>query len=157
MRSNKLDGRTFVLYLLDMMTRIVLAVCGIMGVAISGYFTLVFFSVIPGNSRFIARVCRMDEQTCQYVLHTTYAKLFGVPNALLGTMFYALVLWTAIFGGPASGGILVLAVTLAAVLSVLVSVYLAYVLIVRLKTNCVLCFTCHLLNLIILILITYTG
>jgi len=157
LRSNILDGLQDVLYLLSMANQFALAIAATIGIAISAYFTLVFFDIIPANSRFVAQVCRMDEQTCQYVLHTTYAKLFGVPNSLLGAIFYAFILYTVLAHGPNSSAFISLVATLSSVLSVLASIYLTHALIVKLKTNCVLCFTCHALNLVILILLTYTG
>ena len=81
---------------------------------------------------------------------TRQGRLFGFPNAVAGVVYYGAALlvstkevWLVDYGRPM--------VVIAAV-SVLVSFYLAYALIVQLRVNCVLCFTSHGINVLLFLL-----
>lgn len=108
------------------------------GFALSVYFTAAYFgsaaTVLPGVP---GALCREEEGSCLTVLQTPYARLLGVPNAVVGLLFYLLVgvmaalalagqpqewLWRIAFLGAAG--------------SVLVAPYLIWALVARLKTWC---------------------
>ncbi len=107
------------------------------GAALSLYFTLAYYGWIEAHA-LPAAFCRREERSCLTVLQTPYARLFGVPNSLLGLFLYALVgavaalgltsgappawLWQVTFAG--------------AVFSVLLAPYLIWALVTQLKTWC---------------------
>jgi uncharacterized membrane protein len=99
----------------------------------------------------------MDEQTCEYVIHTSYAKLVGIPNSALGIIFYTIICIAVLVDGMRTNVFINKVIILSSIGTVAASIYLAYVLIVKVKARCVLCFTVHILNVIILILLTYTN
>lgn len=60
-----------------------------LGAGLSLHFTLAYYGRI--QSREVpAALCRRAERACLTVLTTPYARLAGVPNALVGLGFYAL-------------------------------------------------------------------
>ncbi len=124
-----------------------LGLLGISGILISLYFTLVYYHLMPPDYRLVPPVCRMEDSTCQVVLFTRYGSLFGAPNSLYGTIYYVLVI-AAAFYPDVRKLLLVLSVIVVAI-----SIFLAYVLIVRLKTPCILCFTSHVINIFITVLL----
>lgn len=108
----------------------------VLGTAISFYFTLVYYGRFEARE-VPAALCRREERTCMTVLETPYARLLGVPNALLGLGFYAL---TGAVAGLALAGVLPgwlwranLALAVAAVLA---APYLIWALVARLGTWC---------------------
>ena len=117
------------------------------GLLISLYFLLVYYKFIPPNAAYIPRFCRLDERTCETILHTPYARLLGIPNFYPGIIFYILVI---VFSSD-SGAIHTL-LGLSGV-TVLAGMYLSYALLFKLKVPCVLCFTSHGLNVAIFVLL----
>ena len=117
------------------------------GLLISLYFLLVFYKLIPPNASYIPQFCRLDERTCETILHTPYARLLGIPNFYPGIIFYILVI---VFSSD-SGAIHTL-LGLSGV-TVLAGMYLSYALLFKLKVPCVLCFTSHGLNVAIFVLL----
>ncbi len=113
------------------------------------FFTLVQYRVVPPDPRWLPRVCRMEEGRCFTILQAREARLLGVPNSVLGLLFYPLVFASALWG---HGGWLWVAVGAAAV-AALVSAYLAWALVVRLRTPCVLCYLAHTVNVLLLVLL----
>ncbi|HMD13424.1 MAG TPA: vitamin K epoxide reductase family protein [Bacteroidota bacterium] len=134
-----------------------LILCAVMGFLISLYFLLVYFNIMRANQSFIPSLCRMDEHTCEYVLHTSYAKLLGIPNSALGVIFYIVIFFAVFIDGIRTNVFTNRLIILSSISTVVASIYLAYVLIVKVKARCILCFTIHILNVIILILLTYTN
>lgn len=126
-----------------------LAALAVVGLADALYFTLVTYRLVRPDSRWLPRVCRMDEATCARVVDTPYARVLGLPNAVYGMAWYALVLASALAPGPfvAAGGRPALVAV--AALTVLLSAYLAWALLARLRVACVLCFLGHGVNVAI--------
>ncbi len=106
------------------------------GAALSLYFTLAYYGWIEAHA-LPAAFCRREERSCLTVLQTPYARLFGVPNSLLGLLLHLLAmavaalaltgtpppwLWWAAFAGAA--------------FSVLLAPYLIWALVARLQTWC---------------------
>lgn len=123
------------------------------GFLISLYFTLVYYRRIPANYFLVPRVCRMEESRCQTVLSTRDARVFGVPNFVLGLIYYALVFLTALAGGPLSDSPAVQFLLWISILVLILGVYLIYSLLFRIKIPCPLCFTCHGINTLIALLL----
>ncbi len=106
------------------------------GCAISLYFTLIYFERVAARG-VPAVFCRREEQTCVTILRTPYARLFGVPNALLGVGFYLLAGTAALLAlaGRLPEWLWLLTLGLAAA-SVLLAPYLIWALVARLKSWC---------------------
>ena len=122
------------------------------GLYIAAYFTLVYYGLIGANTRLMPSVCRLEQRTCQTVLGTRYARVFGVPNSLLGVLYYLTVIavllmgWTA---APVSGAVIAVAW-----FTVVLGLYLAYSLFFVIRIPCPLCLTGHSINLALAVLLT---
>ena len=128
-----------------------LIVASTVGLYISIYFTLIYYSFISPASKLVPEVCRVEESTCRSVLSHRDARILGIPNSLVGAMYYMLVLIVAIVH-PAQE---VLSwVMYASWATVVVSIYLVYSLLFVVRTPCLLCFVSHGLNLLLAILLT---
>jgi uncharacterized membrane protein len=134
-----------------MFTRWILALVSSLGFFISLYFTLVYYQLMPADARFIPKFCRLDQSTCESILATPEARVFGIPNFSLGLVFYlALIVAIALPEVLEKAYLLFVA---ASGLAVAMSLFLSYTLLLRLKARCALCFASHILNLIIFLLL----
>ncbi len=116
------------------------------GLWISIYFTGVSYHWISPNVKWIPRFCQLKEATCQLVIETPRAKLFGIPNSVYGIGLYIyLLLFFLGLPLPWFLGFI------AAALATLRSIYLAYSLLFVTKIPCPLCFTTHGINLFLFI------
>lgn len=107
-----------------------------LGAAISAYFTLVYYGRLHSPAM-PAAFYRREERTCTTILQTPYARLLGVPNALLGLGFY--VLTGAVAALLLAGALprwVWQANLVAAAASVLLAPYLVWALVAQLKTWC---------------------
>lgn len=124
----------------------------LVGVAISSYFTGVAYHWVRPDTRWIPAVCRMGEATCATIVFTPRARVFGVPNSVLGQIFYVILAFAALTG--ALDATLPWRLLLAASLgTVLLGIYLTYSLLFVTRVNCVLCFTSHAINGLIFVLL----
>jgi uncharacterized membrane protein len=116
------------------------------------YFVLVTYRWIRPDPRWLPPVCRMDEGTCAKVVDTKYARILGLPNAVYGLVWFAISLGAGLALGWS--GVLPFCSGFAAVAfaTVAMSAYLAWALVVRVRTICVLCFLGHGVNAILLAL-----
>jgi uncharacterized membrane protein len=97
------------------------------------YRTLPAFWTGPG-------VCKLDEANgCRVLFRTRNAALLGVPNSLLGVLYYPLVAAGLLAGWPVS--LLMAGASAAGAMSI----YLAYILI-RDELDCRICWAGHLAN-----------
>ncbi len=119
---------------------------------ISSYFTAVAYRWITPDANWIPSFCRMGEQTCASIVFTPRARVFGLPNSLLGQVFY-LALLTAVVGDFLFTKPFVYVYLLASLVTVLLGMYLSYSLLFMTRVPCKLCFTSHGINLVILILL----
>lgn len=122
------------------------------GLYIAAYFTLVYYGVLEAGTRLMPRVCRLDERTCQTVLSTRFARVFGVPNSLLGVLYYVCVIALLSTGWltPTLGAALVAV----AWFTVVLGAFLAYSLFLIIKVPCPLCLAAHTINLALAILLS---
>ena len=129
---------------------LLLLALALLGIIISLAFLLEDgkISTIPKNS-LIGRVCRPDE--CKSVLQTEYASFLGLRNYAWGLGYYSL---NAMFSIAGWQGRLPVFISL---LAAFFSGYLLYVLLLKLKIKCLLCFAAHFLNLMILVIILNPG
>jgi len=117
----------------------------IVGFWISFYFTGVFYKWFQPNVFWIPQICQLKEESCITVLGTPRAKLFGVPNSTFGIGLYCYLIMNLFIPFPLAIAVVLLA------FAVLRSIYLAYSLIFVTKIPCPLCFTSHVINLILLL------
>ena len=132
-----------------------LIICSAIGFCISLYFTLVYYNAIQSNQWFIPPVCRMDEGTCRMIIQTPDARIFKAPNFVLGLLYYAAIILYASVSSVQQVPYVHEILSAISCGTVFLGVYLSYSLLVKLKTSCVLCFSNHLLNLILTILLFY--
>ena len=90
------------------------------------------------------------------MLQTKQAKLFGIPNYILGIVFYLFTLGVAILT-PMDPGTLYWALVLVTTGVVFVGAFLIFSLIFTLRTNCLLCYMAHVVNFLILATLIFNG
>ena len=117
------------------------------GLWISIYFTGVFYKLFLPSVFWIPRICQLKEESCMTVLGTPRAKMFGVPNSAFGIALYLYMILGLFFLFPKWIALVAL------FLAVLRSIYLAYSLLFVTKIPCPLCFTTHVINLTLLLII----
>lgn len=121
------------------------------GLLISLYFTLVYRGVLRSDSTMIPQFCRMDNESCLSIIKTREARIIGIPNFYLGILFYLAILAVALF--PALTPYVLDSLKIASGFTVIVGIVLSYTLLFVMKKNCVLCFTAHVVNLILFVLL----
>lgn len=131
-------------------------VFGLLGFLISLYFTLVYYGKMRAEQPFLPRVCTLGSSSCQELIRRPEARLLGLPNFVLGLFFYAAVVAEAVLP-RGSAPSLEAALLVAAGGAVVLGLVLSYVLIVRLRTNCILCFASHAINLLLFVLLVAGG
>ena len=122
------------------------------GLYIAAYFTLVYYGILRANTKLMPNVCQLEDRTCQTVLGTKYARVFGVPNSLLGVLYYLAVIVLLLAGSTA--GPIATATIAVAWFTVAVGIFLAYSLFFIIKIPCPLCLTGHTINLLLAVLLT---
>ena len=122
------------------------------GLYIAAYFTLVYYGLIEANTKLMPSVCRLEERTCQTVLGTKYARVFGLPNSLLGVVYYVTLI-VLLAGGWATGSI-GLALIVVAWFTVALGFFLVYSLFFIIEIPCPLCLAGHTINLALAVLVT---
>jgi uncharacterized membrane protein len=116
------------------------------------YFTFAFYGRVKGARWVPAILCAREGSSCVTVVQTPYARVFGVPNSLLGIIYYVvLILWSLVPGlAPARFAWLLVA---ASAVTVILGFYLIYSLIYKLHTHCPLCYSAHAMNAALLVLL----
>ena len=84
-----------------------------------------------------------DKASCSVAFSSKYGKLIGISNSLLGIIFYLLVI---VLFYTYKEFIIYLAI-----LSILCSIYLAYIQYAKIKNFCLVCTTIYLVNILLLI------
>jgi uncharacterized membrane protein len=134
----------------------------LVGLADASYFTLAYYGRIR-NERWVPAVfCPREGSSCLTVVRTPYARVFGVPNSLLGIIYYLLLIAWLMFCPrhiTLSGHVLnvfeILGLMLlgAGISSVVLGFYLIHALRRILCVHCTLCYAAHAINLILLVLL----
>ena len=145
-----------------MAIRIVIVILSLTGLANALYFTFAYYGRIK-KARWVPELfCAREGSSCVTVVQTPYARVFGVPNSLLGIIYYLLLIVWAVSGislGPlvviGTRGIPLSALGLigASVVTVLTGFYLIYALRRKLHTHCPLCYLGHAINATLFILL----
>ncbi|MGO8789784.1 MAG: vitamin K epoxide reductase family protein [Terriglobia bacterium] len=145
-----------------MLLRLTIGVLSLAGLADSLYFTLAYYGRIR-KARWVPEIlCAREGSSCVTVVQTPYARVFGVPNSLLGILYYMAVMlwlsWPASVLGVEGYAHLFLSLTGALLLTsaatVVLGFYLVYALRRKLHVDCPLCYTAHVINVLLFILLT---
>lgn len=118
------------------------------GLVISSYFTAVAYRWMRADARWVPPFCRLGEATCASIVFTPQARVFGVPNSLLGQIYYA-----SLLAGAPAGALdepwMRIAWLGASLVTVGLGLYLTWSLLFMTRVPCVLCFTSHGINAVI--------
>ena len=129
-----------------------MAALAAVGFAIATYFTAVAYRWVRPDAAWIPAFCRLGERTCASIVFTPRARVFGLPNSVLGQVFYA-----ALLAGAALGLLdqpLLLGLYRAgSLVTVALAVYLSYALLFVMRVPCPLCFVSHGINTVIFVLL----
>lgn len=151
----------------DLILRGLIVVLSLVGLWDALYFTFAYFGRVKKAGWVPEILCAREGSNCVTVVQTPYARVFGVPNSLLGTIYYVtLIAWSISNWSPALGirfrdtAYVLNPVNLLIVVSaatVVLGFYLIYSLIHKLHTHCPLCYTAHAINLALLILLVLAS
>ncbi len=126
---------------------IALGFLSVVGLLISLLFALIALNVIPSNHHLLPKFCQLEPATCASILSTTYARVLKLPNFVVGILFYLFILIVVLL--PEQGEMLLPYAVALSFVSVSISIYLLYALVVRLRTHCPLCYVSHAINFLI--------
>lgn len=141
-----------------LIARLLMGLLALAGLADALYFTFAYYGRIR-KARWVPAVfCAREGSNCVTVVQTPYARVFGVPNSVLGLLYYvALLCWAAAWPGGAFGPLLFAvftdALTAAAAGAVILAGYLIYALRRKLGIDCPMCYAAHAINLALLVLL----
>ncbi len=135
-----------------LMISILLCLLAALSLLISTYFTAISYHWVKPDATWIPSFCQMGERTCASIVFTPRARVFGIPNSVLGQVFYTAII-AAVLGGFLFTKPLVYFYLLGSFLTVLLGVYLTYSLLFLTRVPCKLCFTSHGINLVIFVLL----
>ena len=147
----------------NLIIRILIVFLSIVGLANALYFTFAYYGRIK-KARWVPEIlCAREGSSCVTVVQTPYARVFGVPNSLLGIIYYVAVIagaatdWSYgtnwgihladIFMGPSS------LIKLAGAVTVVLGFYLIYALRRKLHTHCPMCYLGHAINATLFLLL----
>ncbi len=133
------------------------------GLADALYFTFAYYGRIR-KARWVPQVlCAREGSSCVTVVRTPYGSVFGVPNFLLGILYYALLIIWAVAGQSIAFGFRLVmtpySITFtglligASAVTVALGFYLVYALRRILHTDCPFCYVAHGINLTLLVLL----
>lgn len=147
---------------LDVVLRLLIVLLSLGGLADALYFTFAYYGRIR-KARWVPEIfCAREGSTCVTVVRTPYARVFGVPNSLLGIFYYVLLMvWTVSVPHhlSVSGHVLRPFETLGLVLlgaslcTVILGFYLIYALRRILYIDCPLCYAAHAINIALFVLL----
>ena len=149
-----------------MVLRLSIVLLSVAGLADALYFTLAYYGRIR-KARWVPEIlCAREDSSCVTVVRTPYARVFGVPNSLLGIVYYVLLLvWIMFVPRHASIlgyvsrpfetlGLLLMGASLS---SVVLGFYLIYALRRILYTHCLFCYAAHVINFILFVLLIFVS
>ena len=145
-----------------MVLRLLILLLSLGGLADALYFTLAYYRRIR-KARWVPEIfCARQDSSCVSVLRTPYARIFAVPNSLLGVIYYVLLMvWimfvprhVSISGYPLKPfetlGLLLSGASLS---SVVLGFYLIHALRRVLYIHCPLCYLAHAVNIALFVLL----
>ena len=150
----------------DVVLRLSIVLLSLAGLADALYFTLAYYGRIR-KARWVPEIsCAREDSSCVTVVRTPYARVFGVPNSLLGVVYYVLLMVWIVFVPRHLSilghilrpfdtlGLLLLGASLA---SVVLGFYLIYALRRVLYTHCPFCYAAHAINIILFVLLIFVS
>jgi len=85
-----------------------------------------------------------DNVSCSKSFNSKYAKIFFIPNSVIGLIFYIMIIVLIYLNYPKI-------IFYLSIISVLTSLYLAYISYFKLKNYCIVCNLSYIINILILI------
>lgn len=149
-RALQLTHRVGILYL-QMIPVVVLLLAACAGALASLAMLLMARGALRPDSPFVPVFCRMEEGACSRVVQHPHARLLGVPNALVGLLYYCGIAGAVLSGNP----LLMDAASAAAWVAVAAGVGLGWSLLTVVRAPCPLCWTAHGVNLVLALLLTF--
>ena len=134
------------------MTSLLLVLLSVLGSFISLYFTAVAYRWIRPDAPWIPTFCQLGEKTCATIVFTPRARVFGLPNSVLGQAFYVALL-AGVGGGFLYSPPAYYAYLMASLVTVGLGLFLTYSLLFVTRVLCTLCFTSHGINFIICLIL----
>jgi uncharacterized membrane protein len=144
--------------------RTLIIILSFAGLANALYFTFAYYGRIK-KARWVPEIlCAREGSSCVTVVQTPYARVFGVPNSLLGIIYYLLLIvsvfkeWWIPLDVPFNGTYYAMGnsfqlLTVASAITLLLGFYLIYALRRKLHTHCPLCYLGHAINATLLVLL----
>jgi uncharacterized membrane protein len=127
------------------------------------YFTFAYYGRVRRMPWVPEALCAREGSSCVTVVKTPDACLFGVPNSLLGLVYYFLLMLWSLLGCPIGFEVEIAGayrifrigwlVTSVSAIAALLGFYLVYALRRKLHVNCLLCYTAHAINLALFVLV----
>ena len=149
----------------DFIIRALIVILSLAGLVNALYFTFAYYGRIK-KARWVPEIlCAREGSSCVTVVQTPYARVFGLPNSLLGIVYYSfLIVWatTGLVFGPIVrfvgrfAPLSIWALLGASVVTLILGFYLVYALRRKLHTHCPLCYLGHAINATLLVLIILT-
>lgn len=134
---------------------IALIFLSVIGLMISAYFTAVAYRWVQPDVRWIPSFCRMDERTCASIVFTPQARVFALPNSVLGQLFYVALIAGTFFNWITAPELIATIYVAASTATVILGIYLSYALLFINRVACPLCFTSHGINLMIFLILMF--
>ena len=125
-----------------------LIVLSVLGIIVSAYATSCFYK-IQKNASFKSICDLSDKASCSKAFNSPYGKHLGLPNGMWGIGFYVIMATLSYF--QAYQWMLYFSI-----ISVIASVYLAYLLITKVKALCLDCIAIYIINLSMLAILLQT-
>ena len=134
------------------------------GLADALYFTLAYYGRVK-KARWVPQIlCAREGSSCVTVVQTPYARVFGVPNSLLGIIYYVLLIvwglgssWPDFWFVGWNRSLVDFSffdfLILASIITMGLGFYLIYALRRKLHVDCPLCYTAHAINAALLVLL----
>ena len=144
-----------------MVLRVLILILSLAGLLDALYFTLAYYGRVRKAHWVPQALCAREGSNCAAVVRTLYARVFGVPNSLLGIAYYlALIGWILAGGGRASAAGTAVwlhgawwCLVAASGVAVVLGLYLIHALWRILRVHCLLCYAAHAINLALLALL----
>ncbi len=148
----------------QMLLRALIIVLSLAGLADALYFTFAYYGRIK-KARWVPEIlCAREGSSCVTVVQTPYARVFGVPNSLLGIIYYhVLIAWAAKGVSNASSWYIhftyfvispaYFLLVLTSATTVVLGFYLVWALRRKLHIDCPLCYTAHAINAALFVLL----
>jgi uncharacterized membrane protein len=150
------------------MPRALVVLLSLAGLADALYFTLAYYGRVK-KARWVPEIlCAREGSNCATVVQTPYACVFGVPNSLLGIVYYVLLIvwglgspwpnvWFVGRNRPLPYLSLLDLLIPASTITVGLGFYLIYALRRKLHGDCLLCYTAHAINAALLVLLVWMA